>query len=87
MTKYYDVGSLVAHVFTPHLKAHDLRECNFNLSQHGLWMSFKDPQDLIVTGLDHVAKQPLEQLMWSLNEGSNDLITHGSNKSKVNYTT
>lgn len=50
-------------------------------------MSFKDPQDLIVTGLDHVAKQPLEQLMWSLNDGFNDLITQDSNKSKVNYTT
>lgn len=41
MTKYYDVGSLVAHVFTPHLEAHELKLCNFNFSWHGLWMNFK----------------------------------------------
>lgn len=79
MTKYCDVGSLVAHGFTPQLKAHDLTLCNFNFSWHGLWMNFKDPQDLIVTGLDHVAKQPLEKLMWSLYDGSNDLEAQGSN--------
>ena len=52
LTKQHSVESLVAYVFTLHLKACDHLKFNLKFPWYGLQMSFKGPHNVMVTALD-----------------------------------